>query len=54
MQKVKLQLMHGNKLGNSLRVVDFEELEIENQECIRRMDEKNQYLLDMKRIAGKE
>jgi len=54
MQKVKLQLKHGNKLSNSLRVIDFEELKIENEECIRKIDEKNQYLLGMKRIAGKE
>ncbi|KAH0954471.1 hypothetical protein HN011_011210 [Eciton burchellii] len=52
MQKVKLQLKHGNKLSNSLRVIDFEELKIENEECIRKIDEKNQYLLGMKRIAG--
>lgn len=53
-RKVKLQLKQRKELGEALRAVDFEQLNIENQVCIRKIDEKNQYLLEMKRIASKE
>lgn len=52
-RKVKLQLRHRKELGEALRVIDFEQLNIENQICVQKIDEKNQYLLEMKRIAGK-
>lgn len=53
-RKIKLQLKQRKELGEALRAVDFEQLNIENQVCIRKIDEKNQYLLEMKRIASKE
>lgn len=53
-RKVKLQLRHRKELGEALRAIDFEQLNIENEVCVRKIDEKNQYLLEMKRIAGKE
>lgn len=52
-QKIKLQLRQRKEFGDALRIVDFEQLKIENRDCARRIDEKNQYLLEMKRIAGK-
>ncbi|XP_018306894.1 coiled-coil domain-containing protein 113 [Mycetomoellerius zeteki] len=52
-RKVKLQLRHRKELGEALRVIDFEQLNIENQICVQKIDEKNQYLLEMKRIAGR-
>ena len=52
-RKVKLQLRHREQLGEALRVIDFEQLKIENQICVQKIDEKTQYLLGMKRFAGK-
>nr|RLU20036.1 hypothetical protein DMN91_006642 [Ooceraea biroi] len=52
-QKVNLQLKHRKEFGEALRAIDFEQLNIENQDCIRRIEEKNQYLLEMKRITGR-
>ncbi|XP_011063335.1 PREDICTED: coiled-coil domain-containing protein 113-like [Acromyrmex echinatior] len=51
-RKVKLQLKH-RKEGETLRVIDFEQLKIENKICVQKIDEKNQYLLEMKRNAGR-
>jgi predicted nucleic acid-binding Zn-ribbon protein len=51
-RKVKLQLKQRKELGEALRAIDFEQLNIENQVCIRKIDEKNQHLLQMKKIAG--
>lgn len=53
-RKVKLQLKQRKELGEALRAIDFEQLNIENEVCVRKIDEKNQYLLEMKRIVGKE
>ncbi|XP_011693485.1 PREDICTED: coiled-coil domain-containing protein 113 [Wasmannia auropunctata] len=52
-RKVKLQLKQRKELGEALRAVDFEQLNIETQVGIRKIDEKNQYVLEMKRIAGR-
>ncbi|XP_029658863.1 coiled-coil domain-containing protein 113-like, partial [Formica exsecta] len=52
-RKVKLQMQQRKELGETLRAVDFEQLNIENQICIREIDEKNRYLLEMKRIVGR-
>ncbi|XP_071570943.1 cilia- and flagella-associated protein 263 [Temnothorax nylanderi] len=51
-RKVKLQLKQRKELGEALRAIDFEQLNIENKVCIRKIDEKTQYLLEMKRIVG--
>ncbi|XP_018346349.1 PREDICTED: coiled-coil domain-containing protein 113-like [Trachymyrmex septentrionalis] len=50
--KIKLQLKHRKELGETLRVIDFEQLKIKNRICVQKVDEKNQYLLEMKRMAG--
>ncbi|KAG5343210.1 CC113 protein, partial [Acromyrmex heyeri] len=52
-KKVKLQLSNTKELGETLRVIDFEQLNIENKICLQKIDEKNQYLLEMKRNAGR-
>lgn len=51
-RKAKLQLKQRKELGEALRAIDFEQLYIENQDCVRKIDEKNLYLLEMKKIAG--
>ncbi|EFN79408.1 Coiled-coil domain-containing protein 113 [Harpegnathos saltator] len=51
-RKAKQQLKHRQELGEALRAVDFEQLNIENQDCIRKIDEKTQHMLEMKKIAG--
>lgn len=52
--KAKQQLKHRQELGEALRAVDFEQLNIENQDCIRKIDEKTQHMLEMKKIAGNQ
>ncbi|XP_032682450.1 coiled-coil domain-containing protein 113-like [Odontomachus brunneus] len=52
-RKAKQQLKHRQELGEALRAVDFEQLNIENQDCIRKIDEKTQHMLEMKKIAGR-
>ncbi|XP_012539807.1 coiled-coil domain-containing protein 113 [Monomorium pharaonis] len=52
-RRVQLQLKQRKELGEALRAIDFEQLNIENQVCIQKIDEKNRYLLDMKKIAGR-
>ncbi|XP_011872191.1 PREDICTED: coiled-coil domain-containing protein 113-like [Vollenhovia emeryi] len=51
-RKIRLQLAQRRELGEALRSIDFEQLNIENEVCIQKIDEKNRYLLEMKRIAG--
>ncbi|XP_050458574.1 coiled-coil domain-containing protein 113 [Cataglyphis hispanica] len=52
-RKIKLQMQQRKELGEALRAVDFEQLKVENQICIREIDEKNRYLLEMKKIVGR-
>ncbi|KAG7188771.1 hypothetical protein KM043_008389 [Ampulex compressa] len=51
--KAKQQLLQREELGEALHAVDFEQLDIENRDFIRKIDEKNQHVLEMKRIAGR-
>lgn len=53
-RKVRMQLEHSKTLGEALRTIDFEQLSIENQDCMRKIEEKNRHLLQMKKIAGKK
>nr|XP_012229377.1 PREDICTED: coiled-coil domain-containing protein 113 [Linepithema humile] len=50
-RKVRMQLEQRKALGEALRTIDFEQLGIENQDCMQKIEEKNRYLLQMKRIA---
>ncbi|KAL0119024.1 hypothetical protein PUN28_009569 [Cardiocondyla obscurior] len=52
-RKVTLQLNQRKEVGEALRAVDFEQLRIENRICVQKIDEKNQHLLEMKKIAGR-
>lgn len=53
-RKVRMQLEQRKALGEALRAIDFEQLSIENQDCMRKIEEKNRHLLRMKKIAGKK
>ncbi|KAK9301402.1 hypothetical protein QLX08_006227 [Tetragonisca angustula] len=51
-RKTRQQLAQRKELGELLHVVDFEKLKIENQDYAKLLEEKNLYVIDMKRIAG--
>nr|XP_012140378.1 PREDICTED: coiled-coil domain-containing protein 113-like [Megachile rotundata] len=51
-KRAQQQLIQREELGESLHVVDFEKLTIENQDYVKMIEEKNRYVIDMKRIAG--
>lgn len=51
-RKARQQLAQRKELGELLHVVDFEKLNIENQDYAKLLEEKNLYVIDMKRIAG--
>ncbi|XP_015433600.1 PREDICTED: coiled-coil domain-containing protein 113-like [Dufourea novaeangliae] len=51
-KKTRQQLAQREELGEALRAVDFEQLNIQNKDYIRMIEEKTIYVLDMKRIAG--
>ncbi|CAL7950444.1 unnamed protein product [Xylocopa violacea] len=50
--KAGRQLVQREELGESLHAVDFEKLNIENQDYVKMLEEKSVYVIDMKRIAG--
>lgn len=52
-QKVSNQLLAKEELGETLHAVDFEQLKIENQRLIRKIEEKNTHLLELKKMNGK-
>lgn len=52
-QKVSSQLLAKEELGETLHAVDFEQLKIENQRLIKRIEEKNTHLLELKKMNGK-
>ncbi|XP_033319040.1 uncharacterized protein LOC117216449 [Bombus bifarius] len=51
-RKARQQLAQRKELGELLHAVDFEKLSIENQDYAKMLEEKNLYVIDMKRIAG--
>lgn len=51
-QKVSNQLLAKEELGETLHAVDFEQLQIENQRLIKKIEEKNTHLLELKRMTG--
>lgn len=51
--KVSSQLVLKEELGETLHAVDFEQLQIENQHFLKRIEEKNTHLLELKRTSGK-
>ncbi|XP_076647928.1 cilia- and flagella-associated protein 263 [Halictus rubicundus] len=50
--KTRHQLVQREELGEALRAVDFEQLNIQNKDYVRMIEEKTIYVLDMKKIAG--
>ncbi|XP_029049234.2 coiled-coil domain-containing protein 113-like [Osmia bicornis bicornis] len=52
MKKAGQQLIQRKELGESLHPVDFEQLNIENKDYVKMIEEKNRYVIGMKRIAG--
>ncbi|XP_076377401.1 cilia- and flagella-associated protein 263-like isoform X4 [Megalopta genalis] len=51
-KKTRHQLAQREQLGEALRAVDFQQLNIQNKDYVRMIEEKSVYVLDMKRIAG--
>ncbi|XP_017766532.1 PREDICTED: coiled-coil domain-containing protein 113 [Eufriesea mexicana] len=51
-RKARQQLIQRKELGETLHAIDFEKLNIENQDNAKMLEEKNLYVIDMKRIAG--
>lgn len=51
-KKAEQQLIQRKELGESLHAVDFEQLNIENKDYVKMIEEKNRYVIEMKRIAG--
>ncbi|XP_017788696.1 PREDICTED: coiled-coil domain-containing protein 113-like [Habropoda laboriosa] len=51
-RKARRQLAQREELGESLHAVDFEKLNIENQDYVKMLEEKSVYVIDMKKIAG--
>ncbi|XP_076227401.1 uncharacterized protein LOC116424875 [Nomia melanderi] len=51
-KKTRQQLVQREELGEALRAVDFEQLNIQNKDYVRMIEEKTIYVIDMKRIAG--
>ncbi|XP_076750654.1 cilia- and flagella-associated protein 263 [Xylocopa sonorina] len=50
--KAGRQLVQREELGESLHAIDFEKLNIENQDYVKMLEEKSVYVIDMKRITG--
>lgn len=51
-KKANHQLRQREELGEALHAIDFQQLAIENQDYVKTIEEKNRYLLDLKRITG--
>nr|XP_039257133.1 coiled-coil domain-containing protein 113-like [Styela clava] len=51
-KKLQLQLKQKEEMGEVLHEVDFNQLKIENQQYLEKIDEKNQELLRLKLMAG--
>ncbi|XP_076241098.1 cilia- and flagella-associated protein 263-like [Calliopsis andreniformis] len=51
-KKARQQLIQREELGETLHAVDFEQLNIQNKDYVKMIEEKNHYVHEMKRIAG--
>lgn len=51
--KVSSQLVLKEEIGEMLHAVDFEQLQIKNQHALKKIEEKNVHLLELKRINGR-
>lgn len=52
-QKLEAQLAHKEEMGEVLHLVDFDQLKIENQQYLERIDAKNRELLQLKLSTGR-
>eukprot|EP00958_Prasinococcus_capsulatus_P006710 scaffold625_cov420-Prasinococcus_capsulatus_cf.AAC.63 len=53
LRKMQRQLAQKEELGETLHVVDFDQLQIENEQCLRRIRERNEELLGLKLATSK-
>lgn len=51
--KLEAQLAHKEEMGEVLHLVDFDQLKIENQQYLERIDAKNKELLQLKLSTGR-
>jgi len=51
--KLEAQLVHKEEMGEVLHMVDFDQLKIENQQYLERIDAKNKELLQLKLSSGR-
>ena len=51
-QKLEGQLQHREEMGEVFLPIDFDQLKIENQQYIEKIDERNKELVELKVIAG--
>ncbi|XP_008557297.1 coiled-coil domain-containing protein 113 [Microplitis demolitor] len=52
-KKARLQLRQREELGETLHLIDFQALAIENEEYLKKIDEKNKQLGQLKKITGR-
>merc|ERR1719493_8795 len=52
-KKADKQLTSKTETGDDLQYIDFHQLQIENQQFVKRIDDANQELLDLKRRSGR-
>merc|ERR1712217_481084 len=52
-KKAEMQLKSKQDSGDDLQYIDFHQLQIENQQFVKRIEEANQELLDLKRRSGR-
>ncbi|XP_043287789.1 coiled-coil domain-containing protein 113 isoform X2 [Venturia canescens] len=52
-KKARHQLRQREELGETLHPIDFQQLAIENQDYLKQIEEKNQHLIDLKKITAR-
>ena len=52
-QKIETQLKLKEEMGDVLHYIDFHQLQIENKQCLSRIEERNAELLSLKKNGGK-
>ncbi len=51
-QKIESQMQHKEEMGDIFLPIDFDQLKIENQQYLEKIEELNDELLELKVIAG--
>lgn len=52
LQKLSKLLVHKQELGENIHEVDFEKITIENQHFQKKIEQKNNHLIELKRMNG--